>query len=63
MAIAYTLAEAGKEIGYSERTIRRLAAQGELIVHYIGEKNTQPRILHEELVAYIKRQPTEPPVR
>lgn len=54
--ISYPLADAAKATGYSESTIRRAVASGDLVVHYPAGK---PVILADDLRAWVANAPTE----
>jgi excisionase family DNA binding protein len=56
--IAYSYAEAAEAVGLSERTIRRAVADGELVSH-IRKGQSTPRVLHDDLVAWVESWPTE----
>lgn len=54
--IAYSPADAGDQVGVSQRFIQNAIADGDLPVHYVGRL---PRIFHEDLVAWFLSLPTE----
>lgn len=56
--IAYTYEQAADQVGYSERTIRQAVKDGNLIARFANSKGV---IEHEELLAWVKALPTEPP--
>lgn len=58
--LAYTLAEAAFQTGYSVRTLQHHIQMGNLIARYA---NTKCVIQHGDLVAWLERLPTEPPRR
>lgn len=55
--IAYTIRDAATATGYSESTIRRAIAAGELVLRYPAQR---PVIAADELRAWIANAPTEP---
>lgn len=56
--LAYTLAEAAFQTGYSVRTLQHQIQMGNLIARYA---NTKCVIQHDELVSWLEHLPTEPP--
>lgn len=57
--VSYDLAGAVAASGLSERTLRDAIADGSLVVHYGGKKNTKVVIRREDLDDYIASLPTE----
>lgn len=55
--IAYRLEDAATATGFSVRTLRRAIADGELDLHYV--RGHSPRLLADELRAWIAGSPTE----
>lgn len=58
--IAYTLKEAGPQVGMSERTVRRAWQDGELVFRERGGKYY---VEHDELVRWVKSWPAAIPGR
>lgn len=58
--LAYTLAEAAFQTGYSVRTLQHHIQMGNLIARYA---NTKCVIPHDDLVSWLEHLPTEPPKR
>lgn len=56
--LAYTLAEAAFQTGYSVRTLQHHIQMGNLIARYA---NTKCVIPHNDLVSWLEHLPTEPP--
>jgi predicted DNA-binding transcriptional regulator AlpA len=54
--VSYPIRDAAAATGYSESTIRRAVAAGELPVHYPAQR---PVILAEDLHAWVAGAPTE----
>lgn len=54
--IAYTYKEAAEETGFSDSTLRRAVASGDLVPRFYG---TAPVFLHEELQGWIEALPSE----
>lgn len=58
MKLAYSFEEAAEQTGYSIRTLKNHAANGELIVRYA---NTKGVIRHDDLVDWLENLPAESP--
>ena len=58
--LAYTFEEAAEQTGYSVRTLKYHAADGNLLVRYA---NTKGVIRHDDLDAWLESLPTESPGR
>jgi Helix-turn-helix domain len=63
--VAYTwvskaLPDAAELVGVSLRTLQRAVDQGDLIVHYAGQRNTKPIVRAVDLDAWVESLPTEP---
>lgn len=56
--LAYSFEEAAEQTGYSVRTLKNHAANGELIVRYA---NTKGVIRHDDLVDWLENLPAESP--
>lgn len=54
--VSYPIRDAAAATGYSESTIRRAIASGDLVVHYPADR---PVILAEDLRAWVASAPTE----
>lgn len=64
LQIAYTwvakaLPDAAEVAGVSLRTLQRAADQGDLLVHYAGERHTKPIVRAIDLDAWVANLPTE----
>jgi len=57
--ISYTLPDAAEQIGISQRSLAIAIASGDIVQHYLGASATKPVVLAEDLLAYVRSQPTE----
>lgn len=58
--LAYTFEEAAEQTGYSIRTLKQAAADGNLLVKYANSKGV---IRHADLDNWLDRLPAEAPTR
>lgn len=55
--LAYTIAEVGELLGLCRATVYKLIGDGQLRTIYLSER--APRVLHEEVVAFLQRKQDE----
>lgn len=54
--VAFSIREAAEAVGLSESTVRKAYREGQITAHF---PTNNPTILRDDLVAWIKRAPTE----